>query len=138
MPLNEKTPEQEEEQGRALVALVDIANDISDLREIKDIKEELGMMASVFHHQKDVAETLHQFLADEIKSTHPSRHGSDVSSVTHRRLMQDDMGGREAYSMLGTIEKSQKQLEQLEGFAESAAKEVRDPISYDRWRLTRS
>ncbi|KAM6505792.1 hypothetical protein FSOLCH5_013967 [Fusarium solani] len=49
-----KTPQ--ERDPEALKKMIDIENDIEDLRQIKDIREELSIMSSLFHVQKEVLE----------------------------------------------------------------------------------
>ncbi|KAK4196138.1 ankyrin repeat-containing domain protein [Triangularia verruculosa] len=54
------------EVPKKLEAMIDIKADIEDLRKIKDIRDELHIISSIFHIQKNVAETLDHLL-EELK-----------------------------------------------------------------------
>lgn len=67
-----KTPQ--ERDPEALKKMIDIENDIEDLRQIKDIREELSIMSSLFHVQKEVLEVMDQAIRDEIDPVHRHPH----------------------------------------------------------------
>lgn len=53
-----------DEVPKKLNAMIDIKADIEDLRKIKDIRDELHIISSIFHIQKNIVETLDHILED--------------------------------------------------------------------------
>ncbi|KAK0670634.1 ankyrin repeat-containing domain protein [Cercophora samala] len=77
-----------DEVPKKLNAMIDIKADIEDLRKIKDIRDELHIISSIFHIQKNVVETVDHILEDfkeKRKSAGSDRQNSWLPPPPRRR-----------------------------------------------------
>ncbi|KPM43976.1 hypothetical protein AK830_g2646 [Neonectria ditissima] len=66
--------------GTEVKGIMDIEQDIEDLRQAKDIREELGIMSSLFHIQKEVLQVMdHAFKDERALANRPGLIPSDTS-----------------------------------------------------------
>ncbi|KAJ8127284.1 hypothetical protein O1611_g6350 [Lasiodiplodia mahajangana] len=102
-----------EEVLKELVATKAIRDDIEDLRQIKDIQDELNIMNSLFHVQKEVFQTMRQTIQEEKRRNRPPTARGKQSNQYIA-----------IFSPEAVIERNINEVKRLESLAEKAADAV--------------
>lgn len=120
--------------------LLDIGDDIEDLRQVKDIGEELSIMSSLFHIQKEVLHVMdHTFKSENQLARQQEDISFETSSITpslspSSRPMTDVRERSFHYSpMLTAVYRNIEEVQRLEQFAERAARSVSNPLLVYTW-----
>ncbi|KAL2672658.1 hypothetical protein Neosp_013372 [[Neocosmospora] mangrovei] len=132
-------------QGRdpeALKKMIDIENDIEDLRQIKDIREELSIMSSLFHVQKEVLLVMDHAIRDEIDPVHQHPHlfpefFTPTRSLSTSSSSAVDVKERASQSqMLMAVDRSIETVQRLEEYAERAATSIQQLLDLKNKQAT--
>lgn len=136
--VKEKSPEVLDRVKR----LLDIEDDIEDLRQIKDIREELSIMSSLFHVQKEILQAMDHILREERACASRFEQSSTESRFTASTKNEDSGKERAFHSpMLTAVNRNIEEVQRLERFAERGSREVfgiRPQIGFNvlTWNVT--
>ncbi|RSL81667.1 hypothetical protein CEP52_017150 [Fusarium oligoseptatum] len=125
-----------------LKKMIDIEEDIEDLRQIKDIREELSIMSSLFHVQKEVLEVMDHAIRDDIDPVHRHPHLFPEFSTPTRSLSTSgssavDVKERASQSlMLMAVNRNIETVQRLEQYAELAATAIQQLLDLKNKQAT--